>query len=87
MLENEELPGFSAISFGLEDDYDDVNKKLKSTKKGGGFQAMSLCPAVLKGISKRGYKIPTPIQRKVIVDQLGLELSFYTIYLHFRQYL
>lgn len=62
----DELPGFSAISFGLDDDNEDVSKKLKSTKKGGGFQAMSLCPAILKGISKRGYKIPTPIQRKVL---------------------
>jgi ATP-dependent RNA helicase DDX54/DBP10 len=27
---------------------------------------MSLSPAVVKGITKRGYKIPTPIQRKTI---------------------
>ena len=87
MLENEELPGFSAISFGLEDDNDDVSKKLKSTKKGGGFQAMSLCPAVLKGISKRGYKIPTPIQRKVFWIICVPGTLLFTITLHFRQFL
>ena len=39
-----------------------------STKKknGGGFQAFGFSFPVLKGIQKRGYKIPTPIQRKSI---------------------
>lgn len=44
------------------------NKKKKTGKKlgkSGGFQAMGLSYPVLKGILKRGYKVPTPIQRKV----------------------
>jgi len=39
-----------------------TNKK----KSGGGFQSMGLSPSVLKGVLRRGYKIPTPIQRKTI---------------------
>lgn len=34
-------------------------------KKAGAFQGMGLSYDVIKGITKRGYKIPTPIQRKV----------------------
>ncbi|CAN7946028.1 unnamed protein product [Ixodes pacificus] len=33
-------------------------------KKSGGFQSMGLSPPILKGVLKRGYQIPTPIQRK-----------------------
>ncbi|CAG7816309.1 unnamed protein product [Allacma fusca] len=45
-------------------DYDDSISKKK--KKSGGFQSMGLSHAMLKGITKRGYKVPTPIQRKTI---------------------
>ncbi|XP_049949021.1 ATP-dependent RNA helicase DDX54 [Schistocerca serialis cubense] len=41
-------------------------KKGGGSKKSGGFQSMGLSYTVLKGIKKRGYKIPTPIQRKTI---------------------
>jgi superfamily II DNA/RNA helicase len=37
----------------------------KKFGKSGGFQAMGLSYPVIKGILKRGYKVPTPIQRKV----------------------
>ena len=37
----------------------------KKKKKSGGFQSMGLSQPILKGIMKRGYKVPTPIQRKV----------------------
>lgn len=59
------MPGFdlpdSSQSLG---DYN--REKLKSAKSKGGFQAMGLSYPVLKGITKRGYKIPTPVQRKTI---------------------
>ena len=35
-------------------------------KKSGGFQSMGLSHGIFKGIFRRGYKIPTPIQRKCI---------------------
>ncbi|CAG5133920.1 unnamed protein product [Candidula unifasciata] len=38
----------------------------KNKKKSGGFQSMGLSHGVLKGILRRGYKVPTPIQRKTI---------------------
>ena len=56
----------------VEEDDDDENVVIPNKKKGsklsgksGGFQSMGLSYPVLKGILKRGYKIPTPIQRKV----------------------
>lgn len=48
---------------------DDVNHgrftKQPRGKKAGAFQGMGLSADVIKGITKRGYRIPTPIQRKV----------------------
>ncbi|XP_062521033.1 ATP-dependent RNA helicase DDX54-like [Corticium candelabrum] len=35
-------------------------------KKSGGFQSMGLNYGVLKGVLRKGYKVPTPIQRKTI---------------------
>lgn len=49
--------------------------------KGGGFQSMGLSYPVLKGITKRGYKVPTPIQRKVC-----FEIQFRFHYLMFAFY-
>ena len=45
-----------------------ANRKSSSAgvKKGGGFQAMGLNARLLKAISRKGFSIPTPIQRKTI---------------------
>ncbi|KAL9010721.1 MAG: hypothetical protein Q9173_004379 [Seirophora scorigena] len=40
--------------------------KGKTVKKGGGFQAMGLNATLLKAITRKGYSVPTPIQRKTI---------------------
>ena len=42
------------------------NGMSKSKTKSGGFQAMGLNPNLLKAITKKGFSIPTPIQRKTI---------------------
>ncbi|KAK5162654.1 ATP-dependent RNA helicase dbp10 [Oleoguttula sp. CCFEE 6159] len=42
------------------------NIKGKSVKKGGGFQAMGLNSILLKSITRKGFSMPTPIQRKTI---------------------
>ncbi|TAQ85128.1 hypothetical protein B7494_g6561 [Chlorociboria aeruginascens] len=42
------------------------NVKGKSVKKGGGFQAMGLNSHLLKAIARKGFSVPTPIQRKTI---------------------
>lgn len=41
------------------------NIKGKSTK-GGGFQSMGLGANLLKAITRKGFSVPTPIQRKTI---------------------
>ncbi|KAF2495957.1 dead box ATP-dependent rna helicase [Lophium mytilinum] len=40
--------------------------KGNTVKKGGGFQAMGLNPTLLKAITRKGFQIPTPIQRKIV---------------------
>lgn len=42
------------------------NLKGKSVKNGGGFQAMGLNANLLKAITRKGFSVPTPIQRKTI---------------------
>ncbi|CAG9997521.1 unnamed protein product [Clonostachys byssicola] len=42
------------------------NLKGKTVKKGGGFQAMGLNANLLKSITRKGFSVPTPIQRKTI---------------------
>lgn len=59
----EELEGFGSVP---KDEHVALPKKKSNKKKGGGFQCMGLSLPVLKGIQHRGYKIPTPIQRKTI---------------------
>jgi ATP-dependent RNA helicase DDX54/DBP10 len=39
---------------------------LKKKKKSGGFQSMGLTDKTFRGVIAKGYKLPTPIQRKVI---------------------
>ena len=73
-----ELKGFPEIQRGggdgkHEDESDtemdtakmvqDANRK---KKKSGGFQSMGLSQEVWKGVMKKGYKVPTPIQRKTV---------------------
>ncbi|KAL0637019.1 ATP-dependent RNA helicase dbp10 [Maublancomyces gigas] len=42
------------------------NLKGKTVKKGGGFQQMGLNLSLLKAITRKGFSVPTPIQRKTI---------------------
>ncbi|KAL9961892.1 hypothetical protein ACROYT_G030925 [Oculina patagonica] len=43
-----------------------VTEHNKKKKKSGGFQSMGLSFPVFKGVMKKGYRLPTPIQRKTI---------------------
>ncbi|XP_075754048.1 ATP-dependent RNA helicase DDX54 [Pelodiscus sinensis] len=43
-----------------------VRVQNRKKKKSGGFQSMGLSYPVFKGVMKKGYKVPTPIQRKAI---------------------
>eukprot|EP00127_Corallochytrium_limacisporum_P001097 Clim_evm8s39 gene=Clim_evmTU8s39 len=42
------------------------SKEARKARKSGGFQTMGLSGPVLKAIAQKGYKLPTPIQRKAI---------------------
>ncbi|KAK0077674.1 hypothetical protein PV325_003593 [Microctonus aethiopoides] len=64
-MEDTEIIGFANPNQAHSDDDDEFITKKKS-KKSGGFQSMGLSYPVFNGITKRGYKIPTPIQRKTI---------------------
>uniref|UniRef100_UPI003AAE0951 ATP-dependent RNA helicase DDX54 n=1 Tax=Centroberyx gerrardi TaxID=166262 RepID=UPI003AAE0951 len=64
------LPRFPASSDCLSDVEPDtrelVRAQNKKKKKSGGFQSMGLSYPVFKGVMKKGYKVPTPIQRKTV---------------------
>uniref|UniRef100_A0A672Z6N4 ATP-dependent RNA helicase DDX54 n=1 Tax=Sphaeramia orbicularis TaxID=375764 RepID=A0A672Z6N4_9TELE len=64
------LPRFPASSDCLSDVEPDtrelVRAQNKKKKKSGGFQSMGLSFPVYKGVMKKGYKVPTPIQRKTV---------------------
>ncbi|XP_016535608.1 ATP-dependent RNA helicase DDX54 isoform X1 [Poecilia formosa] len=64
------LPRFPATSDCTSDVEPDtrelVRAQNKKKKKSGGFQSMGLSFPVYKGVMKKGYKVPTPIQRKTI---------------------
>jgi superfamily II DNA/RNA helicase len=52
-----------------------TTKKTKK-KQGDGFKGMGLSHGVLKGIQKRGYKVPTPIQRRVRSEKITFVLIY-----------
>lgn len=41
-------------------------EKQKKKSKSGGFESLNLSPDVYRGIKRKGYKVPTPIQRKTM---------------------
>ena len=51
------------VSKGFATQMMELNRK---NKKSGGFQSMGLGPEIFRGVIKKGYKVPTPIQRKTI---------------------
>ncbi|XP_077594127.1 ATP-dependent RNA helicase DDX54 [Stigmatopora nigra] len=60
------LPTSDCLSDVEPDTQEMVRAQNKKKKKSGGFQSMGLCYPVFKGVMKKGYKVPTPIQRKTI---------------------
>ena len=71
-----ELKGFPSLEDGAKDRDDEsetemdtakmVQEANRKKKKSGGFQSMGLSQEVWRGVIKKGYKVPTPIQRKTI---------------------
>lgn len=63
----DDLPGFPSLDKAGSNDSNLLKSKPSAkAKKSGGFQSMGLSFEVVKGITKRGYRVPTPIQRKTI---------------------
>ncbi|XP_040842882.1 ATP-dependent RNA helicase DDX54 isoform X1 [Ochotona curzoniae] len=62
------LPTFpsSECASDVELDTRQMVRAQQRKKKSGGFQSMGLSYPVFKGVMKKGYKVPTPIQRKTI---------------------
>ncbi|XP_048412630.2 ATP-dependent RNA helicase DDX54 [Stegostoma tigrinum] len=62
------LPSFPSgdCPSDIEPDTRELVRQQNRKKKSGGFQSMGLSFPVFKGIMKKGYKVPTPIQRKTI---------------------
>lgn len=71
----DELQGFGNPVNHHDDDVNHGRFTKKAKKNSGGFQAMGLSFDVLKGITRRGYKIPTPIQRKVCINAMSSEYT------------
>ncbi|EPS61653.1 hypothetical protein M569_13138, partial [Genlisea aurea] len=47
------------------------NRKQVKKSKSGGFESLGLIPYVYNGVKKKGYRVPTPIQRKTMPLILG----------------
>ena len=54
-----------------EEDDDEGRVGGKSKGKTGGFQSMGLRPEVYKSVLRKGYRVPTPIQRRTIPTLLA----------------
>lgn len=76
------MADFPTIS-GSDSDGDDGDSRhqlhqqehKKKKKKSGGFQSMGLSKEVFGGVMRMGYKVPSPIQRKVIpVAMMGRDV-------------
>lgn len=73
-IKDDDAPGRKLPRFPTSDCLSDVEPDTrelvraqnKKKKKSGGFQSMGLGYPVYKGVMKKGYKVPTPIQRKTI---------------------
>jgi ATP-dependent RNA helicase DDX54/DBP10 len=77
LLDNGFIPDIMAESSDLDDEAaiaqqqtaanrKTSNLKGRTVKKGGGFQALGLNANLLKAITRKGYSVPTPIQRKTV---------------------
>ena len=41
-------------------------EKIEKKAKSGGFESLNLCSNVFRGVKRKGYRVPTPIQRKTM---------------------
>lgn len=73
--------GFQEPDFAADDDADqaealaiganskaELKRRRKQAKKAksGGFESLGLSPEIFRGVRRKGYRVPTPIQRKTM---------------------
>ena len=72
----EGFPGVGKAIGGKDDDEGLQTKKGKKAKSGG-FESMGFSYPVYRGIKMKGYRVPTPIQRKTIPLVLCSQIYIY----------
>lgn len=60
-----ELQRQLAMGVSSQADLKRLQQKEKKAKSGG-FESLGLCPEVYGGVKRKGYRVPTPIQRKTM---------------------
>ncbi|XP_075218245.1 uncharacterized protein LOC142323038 isoform X1 [Lycorma delicatula] len=72
-----QIIGSSDNGFGDEESENDQFPNAKNLKKLGGFHTFGISLPLIKGIEKKGYKTPTPIQRKESSDDINASNQLY----------
>lgn len=64
--EGEDESGDDEVFIAAQQAASNRQQKSKSGKKGGGFQSMGLGGNIIQAVNRKGFSVPTPIQRKTI---------------------
>lgn len=65
--QEEEAEDEEEVPMGVSSKAELKRRKKESKKaKSGGFESLGLCPEVYRGVKRKGYRVPTPIQRKTM---------------------
>lgn len=65
--QEEEVEDEEEVPMGVSSKAELKRRKKESKKaKSGGFESLGLCPDVYRGVKRKGYRVPTPIQRKTM---------------------
>ncbi|XP_010913583.1 DEAD-box ATP-dependent RNA helicase 29 [Elaeis guineensis] len=65
--QEEEVEDEEEVPMGVSSKAELKRRKKESKKaKSGGFESLGLCPEVYRGVKRKGYRVPTPIQRKTM---------------------
>ncbi|KAG1326968.1 DEAD-box ATP-dependent RNA helicase 29 [Cocos nucifera] len=65
--QEEEVEDEEEVPMGVSSKAELKRRKKESKKaKSGGFESLGLCLEVYRGVKRKGYRVPTPIQRKTM---------------------
>ena len=60
------FPTAGVMDFGTDDGLTVKQRQMKKKAKSGGFESLGLSPEIFRGVKRKGYQVPTPIQRKTL---------------------